>query len=365
MDRIYQLIEEERYAEAVSLIDDAKKLIDCDLACLGEIFFLSGFCRYQLHQRNHALEELMESVRLRPRHGISASDYDLGFVELFERARSRTLCSVEIRILTPQTLAFMADNQISTVYRVSDVPADWIELHSNKYGDAQRYRLIPGSVNSFDLELQELRDYRAFDSLSLLFMPTPNETATGRVEQDSVSAASPCIKMGKYCVELIRGNYYSTELSQIVIEGNWSASVILVLQAKTEWTKLHRSLKSNPARRMLAKVVKISAVIGAAATAIWAIDANAKADDKYAEYLTKVDRVEISDTYRDYTDFLNRRNVMGAFSLCFAAAGIVTYLISPGNERDLIDRYERDYRPSGISLDVKNNYVGVRLAVDL
>lgn len=367
LENINRLIDNGRFDDAVAALQNYGTRIDCDIDCQSEVSFLTGFCRFRQGYSEAALEYVKESVALNPKRSLSEAEYPEGFIELFERARSKVLCSIEIRVVSPTTVAIQSRRQISTLFRATDVPATSIVLNENRYGRAQRYWLLPGQLNIFDLELQELHDYHAFDSLHLSLRPVVKETGRGEVADaaEVEDDVSPCVDIGAYCVELMPSNYYPGDLSQIVIEGERSSLRISVLMARPEWTKLHRDLESNPKRRTLAKVLKYSGIAGSILTAAWAVKANSDADKKYDSYLTKIDPTEISNTYREYTDLLNKRDLLSVFSMCFAATTILSQVFSPRNEMELIEDFEAKHRKSGIALDVKRDYVGLKLSLNL
>ncbi len=362
LSAVQQLIERAEYNEALVDLRELKQLSDCSNFCKAEAYLLAGLCRLRLGQSSAAYGELIESIRLRPKYRPIQTQYGQDLVDLYNTAKKEVLCSIEIRVGTPRSIALDARGELYTVYREDDVPAGSIELKECKYGQAQRYRLIAGRVNSFDLILEKMHDFHSYDSLHLSFRPCISEDSVSEIEAYDPEEYS-CVRIGKFCVELQRANYAAEPISRIMVQDGDNINSIYVFESKPEWQKLHQQLASNPGRRKLTKVIKYASILGTTATALLAWRENSRAEDKYDEYMSKANFFEINETYRAYEELISNRNVLGGFAISFAAAGVLSYLLAPRNEAELISEFEDKYRPSGIRLDVRFETVGAKLVL--
>ncbi|UCE23285.1 MAG: hypothetical protein JSU74_08240 [Candidatus Zixiibacteriota bacterium] len=357
-----QLIEQGKYGEALEDLRELKQRPDCGKYCRAEAHLLAGLCRLRLGQSGAAYGELVESIRLRPKYRPTQAQYGQELVEVYSAAKKEVLCSIEIRVGTPSSIALEARGGFYTIYREDNVPAGSIELKECKYGQAQRYRLIAGRVNAFDLILEKMHDFHSYDSLHLSFRPCISEDTVSEVEAYDPESYS-CVRIGKFCVDLQQANYSDEPITRITVEDGNNINSIYVFESKPEWQKLHQQLASNPGRRKLAKVIKYASILGTTATALLAWRENSRAEDKYDEYMSKANFFEINETYRAYEELISNRNVLGGFAISFAAAGILSYLLAPRDEAELISEFEETYRPSGIKLDVRFDTVGAKLVL--
>ncbi len=362
LSQIHQLIESHDYDGALILATELGRSDQCDRDCRAECHLLSGYCRFMVGQETAAKHELDQSIRLRPKHRLDMAEYPDGFLELYERVRKQALCSLEIRVVSKQSLAVMADEDLSLVYRMEDVPVGWISLSDNKYGRPQRYQLSAGRLNVFDLKLDELHDYWAFDSLNISFRPTMR-TSTGDGKSSKSTSEKDKNKIGKYILELTPQQYSASPVSRITVGDSLNLTSLTVFESKPAWKKLHRDLASNHARRSLTRGLKVVSLVGMALTGIWAWQSHAKATDTYDEYMLEIDRVKIASLYRDYEGLIEKRNVTGGLSIVMAAVAVSTFIFKPGDEKDLIEEYERHHGPAGISLGVGAD--GVKLQLEL
>jgi len=361
---IRKSIEQQKYDEALSLLADLQRSDQCKINCRGESHFLTALCRYMLGRQDAARSELEKALRLQPKHTLEESRYPDGFVQLYRQAQKRTLCSLEIRVLTPHSLGLKTEGKFKVVYRDDRVPTGPVELVKNDYSRSQRYRLNAGQLNVFELKLEELRDYWSFDSLHLMFRPNLNTNA-GLDKDWQPTAEDSCVRIGHRCFDLLESNYGQFPVTRIVVgEGDWIRSVHVMFTAP-EWKKLHKDLAANANRRRLARILKISSIVGTIGASTWALISDFKAGDKYEEYMDAADRVQISALYRTYEDLVEQRNILAISAIGLAALGIVTYIFSPGDEQDILDEFERRHGKSGISLGTINNGLALQLKLGL
>ncbi len=281
------------------------------------------------------------------------------------RAQVQETSTVEIRITTPKSLVLFDGEELAVVYHLENVQGGWIELEGSKYNSAQRYRLTAGRLNTFDLKLEELRDFYAFDSLHVTFRPRLSSYSIADSLIEAGVLANSGVVRGSYSFDLQMSNYQTEELTRIVIGSGENRKIVKVLESKPQWKKLLEDLAANPGRHKLTKIIRIVSWVGVVASTIWAWQSNSEANDVYDEYMTKIHPVDISASYRRYEDLIEKRNILGAFGLFFAATGIGSYVFSPGDENDLVREYEAKWGKSGISLDIKGDYTGIALTFDL
>ncbi|MEW6412333.1 MAG: hypothetical protein AB1483_07650 [Candidatus Zixiibacteriota bacterium] len=271
--------------------------------------------------------------------------------------------SIEIRITTPKSLALFDGDKLAVVYHLENVAGNFIELKASKYNTPQRYQLTVGRVNRFDLKLEELRDFYAFDSLHVTFRPRISASSLADSLIEIGVLRDSRVVRGNYSYTLERDNYEQQPLTEIVVGSGDDSKVIKVLESKPQWKKLVEDLSANPSRRRLTKVIRISSAIAAAGSALWAWQSNNEANNVYDEYMTKIHPVDISAKYREYEDLIEQRNILGAFALVFAATNAATFIFAPGDETDLVREYEAQWGKSGISLDLKPDYQGIAVTV--
>lgn len=357
---IRKAIDRQQYDEALSLLADLQRSDQCESECRGEGHFLTALCRYMMGHQDAARVELEEALRIWPKHTLEESKYPDGFVQLYRQAERKKLCSLEIRILTPHSLGFKSGGKLKVVFQDDRVPVGPVELVKNDYSRSQRYRLNAGQLNVFELKLEELHDYWAFDSLHLMFRPNlsvrNNQGKGGQPEEDD-----SCVRIGSRCFNLLESNYDELPVTRIVVgEGDWIRS-IYVMFATSEWKELHKDLASNRNRHRLARILKISSIAGTVGATAWAFLSDSKAGDKYEEYMDATDRVQISALYRTYEDLVEQRNILTISAIGLAALGIITYVFSPGDEQDILDEFERRHGSSGLSLGAIDGGMAVQL----
>lgn len=354
------IIKRQDYQNALSLLFDLRRSDSCLTECQGECHFLAGLCRYELGQQDLARDELEKAIRFRPKYELPEAEYADGFAGLYRQVQKRTLCSLEIRLLTPQSLGLRSEGTLKTVYRDDHVPVGSIELIENEFSRRQKYRLNAGQLNVFELKLEELHDYWAFDSLHLMFRPNLNVGAALSKSGQS-KGDGPCTRIGRRCFELLESNYETEELTRVVVGDGGRRRSIGVLLTTPEWKKLHQDLAANANRRRLAKIIKVSSLVGTVAATAWAVISDSKAGDKYEEYVNAVDRVQISALYRTYEDLIEQRNILTVSAIGLAAVGIAAFIFSPGDEQDVLDEFERRYGNSGIAFGIIDGGPAVQL----
>lgn len=273
-------------------------------------------------------------------------------------ARQTARCSVEIRVLTPNSLVLSSDEGLCTTYRVDSVEARWIQISKSPYNEQERHYLIAGELNQFDLALEVAHDFYAFDSLHLSFGPIIMDSESG---MKTKRFAGGDVRVGRFPVDLMRENYKEKALAKIIFGSGESTRTLAVLEAKPRWQKLHKDLAANPGRRRLTKIIEYSAIAGTVISALWAWKSDSDARDRYEEYLLQVQPEDVSGSYSRYEDMIEKRNILGTVAITLAATGIVSFLSKPRNEYELVADYERKYGPSGVTLDIGDDHAAIKL----
>ncbi|UCC43067.1 MAG: hypothetical protein JSU65_07900 [Candidatus Zixiibacteriota bacterium] len=353
-----QLMAEGQYEQALDFFRAGQDSIEGDRYNLGLAHFYAGVCLYQLNLLDEALSELRLSTRFIPKFTFPADEnYPAQLAELYQQARREVLCTVEIRIATPEAIAFEHGGKLLLTYRLEDVVAGQpVLLEPNRYNHyLQAHTLVAGRVNSFVLVWAT----GLVDTSLTLRLAQPgvvNHYDWGAVKENSEGCY---VDVDDRRVEFERQYYTDTLVTRLAVGDDPAVIALGVVEALPDWHKLLSDLRRNPTMRGWSKRLKIASAVGLAATATVSVLMHGQAEDRYDIYLEALPS-ETNQAYRDYEHRIALRNIFGGFALSFAVIQGVAMLTSPRNQKELLEDFESAGRAGKLSLDAGGNYVGLR-----
>jgi tetratricopeptide (TPR) repeat protein len=354
------LFDQGQYETALDCFKTLAASADCDNECRGEALFYAAYSLYHLGNDSAALHELRQSIMLRPKRKLIDDVYPARIYELYEQARSELLCTIEIHVATPGKVAMMDGDRILLSCVRHDVPAGTlIKLEQSKYAPySQPYILIPGQVNRFQLELKQI--------IGTNFLALKHTVDTTKPIDDRIiheDGDVPYLLAKGHRVDFQREYYYDSLLTHLVI-GEDSTAIHLqlsIIEGKPEWSNLIHHLDKNPKVRKWFGRFKLISGVGLITAAGISTYFNSQANDEYDVYLNALPD-QTYRTYRDYEHHIALRNIFGATALTFLASELVWFLGNPKDEASLIDEFSSGHTGPTLSLDYRQDYVGLKLA---
>lgn len=353
-----RLMAEGQYDQALDFFRAAQDSIEGDRYNLGLAHFYAGVCLYRLGLPDEALSELRLSVRFIPKFTFPANEnYPAELAELYQQARREVLCTVEIRIATPEALAFENSGRLLLTYRVEDVVAGQpVLLEPSRYNHyLQAHTLVPGRVNTFILVWAT----GLVDTSLTLRLAQPgaiDHYDWGAVKENGDDCY---VEVDNRRVDFERRYYTDTLVTRLTVGDDPAVIALGVVEALPEWHELLRDIRRNPKMRGWSKRVKIVSAVGLAAAATVSVLMHGEAEDRYDIYMEALPG-ETNQAYRDYEHRIALRNIFGGIALSFAVIEGVAMLISPRNQKELLEDFQSTGLAGKLSLDAGRDYVGLR-----
>jgi len=353
----------QNYDSAIQIFNEISKSTIFTNECISSAFIYVGICEYLTGNSNQAQAKFIEAIKLFPDIEFPDENLSQDIVNLFISTKSRLVCNVEIYVKTPFEAALDVNNEIKLIYRLKNVLPGKIKLLSSKYNEKEMgYNLASGKLNKFYLQIERLRDYHAYDSLVMSFYPFEDFGKTKNYEE--LDDGSFVVKAGSQKIPLERNHYQDSVLSSIEITNDGSAILIPILESDQMFNKVLRDLSQNNARRKFNNAIKKASVAGFVITAGWSIYAHTKINSAYDEYLMQVYPNEIQASYRNYLGKVHKRNNLAVFAAVFALIRVVTEYTEPGEEEDILKKYNKNNNHN-ISLLIKPDVIGLKYALPL
>jgi hypothetical protein len=181
--------------------------------------------------------EFIEAIKLFPNINLPEEDLPEDLIQVFQNTQSRLLCDVEIYVQSPFEMAMNVDNQIKLIYRLKNVLVGKIKAPVSKFNEFDmEYDLISGKMNRFFIQLERLRDYHAYDSLSFSFYPHEDFPETRKFEE--LDDGSFIVKSGSQKIVPEKDHYQGPILTSIEIRNDGPVIIIPILEVTPKFNKL-------------------------------------------------------------------------------------------------------------------------------